>query len=142
MDLVMRSEQSGQTSDAVEVLVDVTDRHTAEVTGNAGRLQGLLNECAAGIGKLGSDSLSPDQTVKITERVRRTRNEVDSAVTGLVESAQLGMEAAAGVAARFRRNLGVRSGQCLVGAGPSRRVAGPSQRSAAFVRSWGFCSCR
>ena len=95
MSLVSSTTQSGQTSDAVEVLVDVTDRHTAEVAGNAGRLQSLLNECTAGIGKLGSDSLSPEQTVKITERVRWTRNEVDRALPGLFESAQLGMEAAA-----------------------------------------------
>ena len=95
MNKAVFSEQFGQTSDAVEVLVDVTDRHAAEVTGDAGRVQGLLNEFAACSGKLRSGSLDDERTEKLTAKARLLRDDVDSALREMAASSQLGTEAAA-----------------------------------------------
>lgn len=95
MDQVVFSEQFGQTSDAVEVLVEVTDRHAAAVTGEAGRVQGLLNEFAACSGKLRSGSLDDERTEKLAAKARLLRDDVDSALREMAASSQLGTEAAA-----------------------------------------------
>ena len=93
-DQVVFSEQFGQTSDAVEVLVEVSDRHAAEVSGQSGRVQSLLNELAACNGKLSSGSLGDDRADKLAAKAMLLRDDVDGALRELASSSQLSTEAA------------------------------------------------